>query len=158
MNRVSFRLLNIRRPHGFEWLLLSVLIVLSAVTLSRADVPTVITDDLSIITNGGSFTFQTNGTYTLTNSIAIRTNTQIDAAGFKVILSGGNVTRLFAITNATLSLTGLQITRGKNSQGAAIYNNSGTLIARNVLFVENNATNPPAANGANGTGGNISGG
>ncbi len=157
MKRISYSLLKMRRLHGFYRLLLSVLLVLSAVTSSRADVPTVITNDLSVITNGGAFTFQTNGTFTLTNSIAIVTNTQIDATGLNVILSGGNVTRIFAITNATLTLTGLQITGGKSSQGAAIYNKSGTLMASNVVFAKNNATNGPAANGTDGRSGSING-
>ncbi|MDB6056577.1 MAG: filamentous hemagglutinin family N-terminal domain protein, partial [Verrucomicrobiales bacterium] len=158
MNCVSLKLLKIRWSHGFNWLLFSVLIVLSAINSSRAQ--TVITNgtDLRILTNGGKFTFETNGTFVITNSIAIRTNTEIDATGLNVVLSGGNVTRLFAVTNAMLKLTSLQITAGKNPLGGAIYNNNGTIAASNVVFASNNATNARAANGANGSSGNIDGG
>jgi hypothetical protein len=157
MNRVSFHLLKSRSPHGFNWLLLSVLLVLSALTPSRAQ--TVITNsDLSSITNGGYITFQTNGTFIVSNSITIRTNTQIDATGMNVVLSGNNSTRLFYISNkVTLTLINLQLTGGKSAQGAAIYNNLGTLFGSNIVFVGNNATNASGANGANGSGGHIAG-
>jgi len=157
MNRVSFHLLKSRWPHGFNWLLLSVLLVLSAFTSSRAQ--TVITNsDLSSITNGGLITFQTNGTFIVSNSFTIRTNTQIDATGLNVVLTGNNATRLFYISNnVTLTLINLQLTGGKNAQGAAIYNNLGTLFASNVVFVGNNATNASGAKGANGSSGHIAG-
>lgn len=65
------------------------------------------------LAGGGAVTFAGDGTITLTNTIAITTDTVIDGSGHSIKISGGNMVRLFTVpTNVTLVLRNLTLADG----------------------------------------------
>ena len=51
------------------------------------------------LAGGGTVVFECNGTVTLTNTITINQDTLIDGNGHDVVISGGNVVRLFQVAS-----------------------------------------------------------
>ncbi|SPE58142.1 exported hypothetical protein [Verrucomicrobia bacterium] len=79
------------------------------------------------LAGGGTVTFETIGTITLSSVLAITSNTRIDAA-YSVTLSGGNATPVFYVDpNVQFTLNNLTVANGlATNQGGA----SSMLAAR----------------------------
>jgi hypothetical protein len=90
---------------------------------------------------GGLVTFNCGGgvvTIVLTHTETLTRNTTLDG-GNKIILSGGDATRIFYVSaGVSLSIKDLALSHGSSSQGGAIYNN-GTLIVSNSALSDNHA-------------------
>ncbi len=100
------------------------------------------------ITNGGTATFNTNGTIVLTNTLRITHNTTIDGESNHVTISGSNMVRVFFVTsNATLTLLNLFIADGKSTNGAGLYIASGTVNISNCVLTAHLAIGNAARNG-----------
>jgi hypothetical protein len=163
MNEVSCRPLNTRWFHGVKALLVIAFAIFCTIAPARADHVITGTDigEFQIaLTNGGLITFQTNVTYTVTTNLFVITNdVQIDGSGFTVTFNGSDTARLFYIaTNVNVALTNVTVSHGHSTNGGAIYNNGGNLVASNVFFVANTATNRAGGNGQAGRSGHIAGG
>jgi hypothetical protein len=92
---------------------------------------------------GGTVTFACDGTFTLSNPLAIETDTALDARGYQVDVSGGGLVRLFQVpSNVSLSLVGLTISRGFSTNGGAVWS-AGTVNATNCIFIANQASGTP---------------
>ncbi len=125
---------------------------------------------LLAVGGGGTISFSCSALATLTESLAVKTNTTIDAAGFDVTISGGGTVALFNVsTGVNLTLRNLALTNGKHAGadgtngsngglgfGGAIYNDAGFVTAVNCLFSDNVVTGGAGGNGVvrlNGRGG-----
>src|SRR6266850_2252348 len=65
------------------------------------------------LAGGGTVVFECNGTVTLTNTITISQDTLIDGNGHDVVISGGNVVRLFQVgSNVSFSAKSLALANG----------------------------------------------
>jgi hypothetical protein len=142
-------------------------LVLAAFCSLSAGAVTVVTDCsenalLSALARDSVVTFATNCSITLSAPILVGAGVtkQIDAGGHTVTLSGNNAVSLFTV-HGNLTLVGLALVNGHNTNGGALYiNPSGTVTATNCTFTGNmaNGLNGPAGpNGANndsGVGGN----
>jgi fibronectin-binding autotransporter adhesin len=104
----------------------------------------------SALAGGGLVTCACDGTITLTNTLDVTNLTTIDATGHSVTLSGGDALRILSInpgvTASLINLTlanGFQggpngvLANGQPSQGAAIFNNSGTVALTGCTVVSN---------------------
>jgi hypothetical protein len=97
------------------------------------------------LVGGGSITFNCGGpaTIKLSSQKIIAQPTSINGGGI-ITLSGGGATRLFNVTvGSRLTLANLTIANGRviTQPGGGAIINDGTLIASNVLFWNNVATN-----------------
>ena len=93
------------------------------------------------MSGGGTVTFACDGLITLSNTVAITTNTLLDAAGHQITLSGGNIVSVFCVTNnAAFSIANLVISNGQASSGAGILNAGGALRVTNCVFSQNKAS------------------
>lgn len=100
---------------------------------------------------GGQVVFKTNGTLTLTATIDQATATVLDASGQSVTLSGGGAVRLFTVRpEVKLTLLSLTLANGKSTNGGAIYNDGGVVIATNCTFYGNRAVGAAGTNGVAG--------
>lgn len=87
---------------------------------------------------GGTVTFATDGTITLSAVLEITNNTLVDAASHVITLSGSNYTRIFLVdSNVQFTLNNLTVANGKTNQGAGLYNAGGTVSISNVIFAAN---------------------
>ena len=101
---------------------------------------------------GGTVEILADGVITFTGTKTISVNTIVDANGYDVTFNGSNAVRLFHVnTNVTLTLINLKLVNGRSTNGAAIFNNGGTVLATNCEFAFHQAV---AANGGNGAAGN----
>lgn len=104
------------------------------------------------VNQGGLITITCDATITFSNPITISNAVTIDATGHAVTFSGANTVRLFSVTEgASLELVGLTLANGSSTQGGAISNDKGRVIAANCTFQNNRATgttNTPAEGGA----------
>lgn len=113
------------------------------------------------LSGGGTVTFACDGVIVITNTKTISANTVLDASGRDVTISGffgpnsTNAVRLFFVnTNISLTLINLKLVNGRGStNGGAIYNNGGTVVASNCVFAFNNAVGINGGNGAAGSDG-----
>ncbi|MGH7967119.1 MAG: hypothetical protein ACREIC_00170, partial [Limisphaerales bacterium] len=89
----------------------------------------------SALAGGGAVVFGSDCSITLAAPIVIGPGTTtIDAAGHNVTLSGNNSVSLLRV-NGTLTLIGLMLTNGKNTNGGALYINPGAVVvATNCTF------------------------
>jgi hypothetical protein len=103
------------------------------------------------IQSGGTIIFNpsTNGTITLNSEIAINKSITINGNGSTfTTVSGNNMTRIFAITNAgTVTLNNLAFTNGSAADGGAINAAGSTLLVNNTSFMNNTATGAAATQG-----------
>lgn len=101
------------------------------------------------LTNGGTITFSTNGTITLTNALKILTNTTIDGSGLAITFSGSSTTRVFYVNNnATLALANLSVVNGRNTNGAGIFVSAGSTVnLTNCTLSGHHAFGPNGKNG-----------
>src|SRR6516162_276350 len=97
----------------------------------------------SALARSNVVTFATNCSITLAAAIEIDPGTtkQIDAGGHTVTLSGNNAVPLFRVkANGNLTLIGLTLANGHNTNGGALYvNPGGSGTAMNCTFVGNTA-------------------
>jgi hypothetical protein len=112
------------------------------------------TDLRDAMSAGGIIQFACDGAIALTNEIVVSQDTQLDATGHSVTLSGCNSNRIFTIAGGvTLSLAHLILSDGRaagtngvtapdsggDGFGGAILNLGGTLSALDCTFAANNA-------------------
>jgi hypothetical protein len=91
---------------------------------------------------GGTVTFVCDGTITLAGTITNSANTVLDAAGHQIIISGGNVVRVFYVnTNSTLTLLNVTVANGAATSGGGIYNDGGSVVLSGTTFQANRVTN-----------------
>jgi hypothetical protein len=91
---------------------------------------------------------------TITESIPITgTNNIIDAQGHNVSISGDNQFLIFDIAEASsLTILGVTITGGQNTNGGAIFvNGGGVLVLSNCTLTANQALGTNGVDGANGS-------
>ncbi len=112
------------------------------------------------LAGGGTVLFAVSGTLPLTNTITISQNTVMDANGYNVTISGGNVVRLFIVTtNVNFQVNGLTLangrvtgtnglngsypappaTSGESVFGGGIWNQGGTLALFNCSLTNHHA-------------------
>jgi len=90
---------------------------------------------------GGRVTFAGDGTITLTNTITVELNTELDGSGHQVTISGNGAVRVFAVnTNVSFTVSNLTIADGTSVGGSAILNLGGTVNLAGVTFNANTAT------------------
>src|SRR5262245_35766361 len=110
------------------------------------------------LVDGGTVIFNCDGTIILTNTITISQDTQLDATGYTVTLSGNSAVRIFNVgPGVRLSLVNLTIANGFQAStnsvcGGAIYNEGGILTATYCTFASNRvgsaSVNLPSFGGA----------
>lgn len=89
---------------------------------------------------GGTVTFACDGIITLRTTITNDLITLLDGAGHDVTISGGAAVRVFYLTsNSTFVVKNLKIMNGRNSKGAGIFNDGGTLTLSGVNLAANYA-------------------
>ncbi len=130
------------------------------------------------LVGGGTVTFNCDGTIALSSPLVITNDSNLNASGHGVTISGGNLSQLFNVQpGTTLALQNLALAdglaRGTNGvdgtgaqggpgEGGAIYNNGGTIAATSCAFLRNDAQGGTGGAGStfglNGTGGTGSGG
>jgi hypothetical protein len=114
-------------------------------------------DVLGAIQRGGTVKFQTDGTLVLSNQLGISSDVCLDATGHSVVLSGGNSNRIFSVgPGVALCLTNLTLANGRSANGAAIYNDHGTVRGQQCVFLNNTALGTNGLGGTNGPGGGSS--
>lgn len=87
----------------------------------------------ALLAQGGTVTVGCDGVITLGSTLAITTNTTLDATGHQLTLSGSNTVRLLSVsTNVTFTAINLTIANGRDLEGAGVYNDGGNL---NLLWV-----------------------
>jgi hypothetical protein len=101
------------------------------------------------LTGGGTVSFSTDCSITLSQQIFVGQATVIDAQGHNVVISGAGTVRIFDAA-ADLTLRGLSLVNGKSqSSGGAVFVQPGVVfIARNCTFSGNTVL---ATNGLVGT-------
>lgn len=93
------------------------------------------------LAGGVSVGFACDGTITLSNTIAISTNTVLDGTGHQVTISGANAVRVFYVsTNVTFTVANLTVASGFATNGAGIYNDGGALNLLGTRFQSNSAS------------------
>jgi len=98
---------------------------------------------------GGTVSFACDGTITLASTIVIALDTALDATGRQVTISGGDYVRVFDVqTNVTFALNRLTVAHGRNTNGAGILNEKGTVNATNTIFDSNCSPGAAGASGA----------
>src|SRR5690349_8305990 len=90
---------------------------------------------------------------TLTAPVPITADTLIDAQGHNVSISGDNQLLIFEVEEpATLTILGVTITGGQNTNGGAIFVNGGSiLVLSNCTLSANQAIGTNGVDGANGS-------
>ncbi|MHB8522454.1 MAG: choice-of-anchor Q domain-containing protein [Limisphaerales bacterium] len=103
------------------------------------------------LAGGGTVVFACDGTLPITSTKIISADTILDASGHSITISGQASVRLFTVnSNVTLRLLNLALANGKSTNGGAIYNDGGTIIASNCVFASNTAAGPAGDQGADG--------
>ncbi len=96
----------------------------------------------ALLAQGGTVTIDCDGIITLGSTLAITTNTTLDATGHQLTLSGSNTVRLLSVsTNVTFTAINLGIANGRDLEGAGVYNDGGNLNLLGVCCRDNLGTN-----------------
>jgi hypothetical protein len=134
--------LNTRRVRGVVALLL-----LLPVASWGGGVVTSCTEPLlrAAMAGGGTVTFACDGTFTLSNTIVIGTNTVLDGTGHHVTISGGDAVRVFSVaTNVSFEVINLTIAHGlAGGGGGGILNLDGKVLLQSCCFYSNSAAGAP---------------
>ncbi|HEU0011874.1 MAG TPA: choice-of-anchor Q domain-containing protein [Verrucomicrobiae bacterium] len=102
------------------------------------------------LARGGTVRIVCDGSIVLSNTLSFSTDTEIDATGRQVVFSGNDAVRVIDVApGVSLTLRGLNITRGRSTNGAGIYND-GTLLLDRCLLTANHAFGQPGLAGTNG--------
>ena len=84
---------------------------------------------IAAINTGGTITFPSDCSMTLTNTITLAGNITLDSAGHHVTLNGNNNFRLLTIQpGAGVTLIGLTLAGGQHTNGGALFINSGATV------------------------------
>ncbi len=114
-----------------------------------------LTNLYAALLGGGRVTFSLSAaaTFTLRAPLEIQSDTILDASAsaYSVTFSGTNGVRLFNINpGVRLELAKVSLINGASTNGAAVYNNGGTLVATNCTFSNNRAVGSAGVAGAAG--------
>ncbi|MBI3851507.1 MAG: hypothetical protein HY298_14710 [Verrucomicrobia bacterium] len=111
-------------------------------------------DLLTALSGGGLVTFACSGTINLTNSLTITNDTVLDGNSHAVIISGLggiNAVRVFNVnTGVNFTIANLTLANGKSTNGGAIFNNGGSVVATDCIFAGNTAIGIDGFAGADG--------
>ena len=136
---------------GFALLLTSQVLAGGVVTNSS------LTRLYAALLGGGHVTFETKTTndfaFSFAAPIEIASDTILDATTTTrtVFLSGGDKVRLFNVrSNVTLTLLNLNLVSGQSTNGGAIYNERGVVVATDCVFSGHAAVGPDGADGSTG--------
>jgi hypothetical protein len=132
----------------------------SVAQTSPASVVTELTESAlrQAMTNGGWIVLACDGTFALSGTINVATNTVLDATGHSVTLSGGGHAQVLSVSpDVTLTLSNLTIQGGWAYSGGGVLNN-GTLNLVACVFSENAAQGQMGLMYTGGPGGNANGG
>ena len=107
---------------------------------------------LSALSSGDSLIiFTQNCAITLAAPILIESDLTIDAQGHTVTISATNSSRIFEVTSGNVTLLGLSIAGGTETNGGAIYiNTNSTVLLSNCIFSANSAFGTDGLDGTNG--------
>ncbi|MEZ0299943.1 MAG: right-handed parallel beta-helix repeat-containing protein [Candidatus Methylacidiphilales bacterium] len=103
----------------------------------------------SLLQNGvdavaaGGHVYVAAGTFLQTGQVNIRKALTLSGTGTGTILDGGLNSRLIVVdpgAGAQVNISGLQITQGRDTNGGALYVQSGSLNLSNTMFINNAAT------------------
>ncbi len=98
--------------------------------------------------SGGTVRLLCSGSIVFPFQVNVTTNTTISGDGTGTTLSGGGLTRLFLVnTGVHLTLVDIAIADGANTNGGAIYNNGGFVMASNCVFKANAAIGTDGVDG-----------
>jgi hypothetical protein len=161
-----------RRPICIAGIMLLSALVSPAATLSNCD-------EASLrqgISNGGTITFECDGTITLSATLVVERDTVLDGDGRQVMISGNDAVRVFEVNpGVRFSLRGLTIangavigtngvaggTPGQDAFGAGILNRGGIVTVTDCFFRSNTLRGGVGGPGnfgiPNGTGGTVHG-
>jgi hypothetical protein len=97
-------------------------------------------DFRAAMSGGGHVTFACDGTIMLSNTVAITTDTLLDAAGHNIILRGSGTGLFRVFSNVVFSVADMVIANGTAQGGAGIQNVGGTVNTTNCVFSGNRAS------------------
>lgn len=101
---------------------------------------------------GGTVRLLCSGQIDFPFQITISADTTIASEGTTPTLSGGGATRLFTVsTGVHLTLVGVTLANGKSTNGGAVFNEGGVVVASNCVFRGNTATGADGTAGQKGT-------
>lgn len=122
---------------------------ISKAQTNQTDDPCELANFLQLVAEGGSIVFEDNCTLTLSNTIVLGGDLEIDSGGFDVTIRAGNSNRLFTVAaGAVVQVSGITLSGGTAAEGGAFYvQEGGTLLLNNCALVRN------VARGWNGTNG-----
>jgi hypothetical protein len=135
-------------------LFLPAFLLLTLTCLSRADEVVDCSQQglIDALSFDGQALFTEDCSITLSDPISINLDTVIDAQGHNVSISGDNQFLVFEIqSNASLTISGVTITSGQNTNGGAFFVYSdGTLVLSNCTLIGNQAVGTNGVDGADG--------
>lgn len=130
-----------------------------ALRLAAQDLGDCTEDDFRFAAEGPSIVFPDDCSITLSNGpVTVASDLTIDGGGFDVTLNGSS-NRLFTVlSGATLTLQGLTLQNGMNSNGGAIYIEEGAAVEiTDCTFIENSAIGTNGDAGVPGASGSLYG-
>ena len=149
--------------HPLELACAALTFALAPASVAQTSPATVVTEPAEpalrqAMTNGGWIVLACDGTFALSATINVATNTVVDATGHSVTLSGGGQVQVLSVSpNVTLTLSNLTIQGGWASSGGGVLN-YGTLNLVACIFSENTAQGQMGSIFMGGAGGNANGG
>src|SRR5262245_55981259 len=118
------------------------LALLAAVSLASSVFATEVVDCTEIdfldaLVSGDPVTFPEDCSITLTDTVLIDSDTTIDAQGHNVTINGDGQFRIFEVgADVTLTIIGVAFTGGLNTNGAALFINTGAnVVLSNCTFI-----------------------
>jgi hypothetical protein len=98
---------------------------------------------------GGHFSFACDGMITVTNTLRISQDVDLDGTGRSVTIDGANAVRVFHVDpGVRLTLRNITIANGHSTNGAGIYNDGGIVTLIDCALATNRAVGLPGPNGA----------
>ncbi len=105
------------------------------------------------LAEGGLVLFDEEGTISITNTIRITNDVTLDATGLSVILSGGDLVRIFQVEpDVLLTVFGVTFSSGNSTNGGALYIKAGAAVElTDCIFRFNNADGKTGSDGTDGS-------
>ena len=101
------------------------------------------------LAGGGTVTFAVDGTFTLSQTLDIGSDTVLDGAGHTITLDGNHAVRvLYVEPNAHVTLQNLTVANGLADQGGGLYNAGAVVTVSNCIFTANQARGTNGADAA----------